>query len=132
MVAIENIKEVIKKGIHLFYAICTNDMIVNSKQASNIEIFVLAFFVECNRLFIADSILMNAIQKHIVDKYKSFLNVKKNVYHAILIENTTTVNNVIAYNNIYGCLNCNKMFELENKVNYSFSRFLVNEHNFRA
>lgn len=63
MRAIEKTKEISKKMIHLFYATCTNELIVYSKQASNIEIFILAFFIECNRLFIADSFFMDVFKK---------------------------------------------------------------------
>ncbi|WP_366185231.1 hypothetical protein [Flavobacterium ovatum] len=132
MVAIELIEKIIGNILRLTYSICTNDMIVNSKQASNIEIFILAFFVEYHRLFIADSMLVNAIQKQILDKYKLFVNAKRNVYNSILIEKIAEENQFMSYNNIYGSVNCNKMFELENKVNYSFSRFLVNEYNYKA
>jgi uncharacterized protein with PQ loop repeat len=107
-------------------------MIVNSKQASNIEIFVLAFFVESHRLFIADSLLVNAIHKHILDRYQSFVNTKRNVYKSIWVEKTAEENQFMSCYNFYESVNCNKMFELENKVNYSFSRFLVNEHNYKA
>jgi hypothetical protein len=51
--------------IHLIYSTCTNDLIVYSKQASNIEIFILAFLIECNRHFIADSLLMNVFKKYL-------------------------------------------------------------------
>ncbi|WP_367755553.1 hypothetical protein [Flavobacterium sp. WC2430] len=63
MSAIEKTKELSKKMIRLFYATCTNELIVYSKQASNIEIFILAFFIECNRLFIADSFFMDVFKK---------------------------------------------------------------------
>ncbi|WP_141672818.1 hypothetical protein [Flavobacterium crassostreae] len=72
MKAIEHTKQIFKKIIHLIYATCTNDIIVYSKQASNIELFIVAFFVECNRLFIADSIAMNAVQKHYFNKIQAY------------------------------------------------------------
>lgn len=86
MKAIEHIKKIIKNSIHLFYSICTNDLIVYSKQASNIEIFVLAFFIECNRLFISDSLFMNVVQKHLLVKIKTFVGSKYNIQNSILVE----------------------------------------------
>lgn len=68
MKAIQYTKQIIKKSIHLVYATCTNDLIIYSKQASNIELFIVAFFIEYNRLFIADTALMNAIQKQVLGK----------------------------------------------------------------
>jgi len=65
MRAIEHTKTISKKIIHLIYSTCTNDLIVYSKQASNIEIFILAFLIECNRHFIADSLLMNVFKKYL-------------------------------------------------------------------
>jgi hypothetical protein len=64
MRAIEHTKKMSNKMIHLFYSTCTNDLVVNSKQASNIEVFILAFFIECNRQFIADSLFMDILKKH--------------------------------------------------------------------
>ncbi|MEZ7499042.1 hypothetical protein QO200_09835 [Flavobacterium sp. Arc3] len=86
MKAIQHTKKIIKNSIHLFYSICTNDLIVYSKQASNIEIFVLAFFIECNRLFIADSVFMNAVQKHLLVKIRTFLASNNNIQSSILVE----------------------------------------------
>jgi hypothetical protein len=37
-----------KNSILLFYSTCTNDLIIYSIKASNIELFI---FIECNRLF---------------------------------------------------------------------------------
>lgn len=68
MKAIQYTKQIIKKSIHLVYSTCTNDLIIYSKQASNIELFILALFIEFNRLFIADTALMNAIQKQVLGK----------------------------------------------------------------
>jgi hypothetical protein len=65
MGAIEYIKKICKGIIQLFYATCTNDLILYSKQASNIEIFILAFFIECNRHFIADSLFMDVFKKYL-------------------------------------------------------------------
>jgi uncharacterized protein with PQ loop repeat len=132
MDAIELIQKIIGNILRLTYSICTNDMIVNSKQASNIEIFILAFFVESHRLFIADSMLVNAIHKHILDRNKSFVNAKRTVYNSIWVEKTAEENQFMSCYNFYESVNYNKMFDSENNANYSFSRFLVKEHNYRA
>lgn len=63
MGAIEHTKKISKKMIHLFYATCTNELIIYSKQASNIEIFILAFIIEINRHFIAEGFFMNLFKK---------------------------------------------------------------------
>ena len=68
MKVVQYAKEIIKKSIHLVYATCTNDIIIYSKQASNIELFIVAFFIECNRIFIADTVFMNMLQKEVVGK----------------------------------------------------------------
>lgn len=65
MGAIEYSKKISNGIIQLFYATCTNDLIVYSKQASNIEIFILAFFIECNRHFIAESLFMDVFKKYL-------------------------------------------------------------------
>jgi hypothetical protein len=86
MKAIQHTKKIVKNSIHLFYSICTNGLIVYSKQASNIEIFLLAFFIECNRLFIADSVFMNVEQKHFLVKIRTSVASKKNIQNTVLIE----------------------------------------------
>lgn len=63
MRVIEHTKKISNKVIQLFYCTCTNDLIVNSKQASNIEVFILAFFIEFNRQFFADGLFMNIFKK---------------------------------------------------------------------
>lgn len=47
----------------LFYSTCTNDLFI--KQSHNIEFFIVAFFIEFNRLFIADSLVMKVIKKNL-------------------------------------------------------------------
>lgn len=68
MKAVHYIQQTIKKSIHLVYATCMNDVIIYSKQASNIELFILAFFIEYNRLFIADTVFMNTLQNEVLGK----------------------------------------------------------------
>jgi hypothetical protein len=43
MKAVHYIKQTIKKSIHLVYATCMNDVIIYSKQASNISYLSLPF-----------------------------------------------------------------------------------------
>jgi uncharacterized protein with PQ loop repeat len=76
-------KQIIKQTTYLVYATCTNDLIIYSKQASNVELFVLAFLIECNRLFIADSILINVLQKRLYLKAKSLGIAKNNLQKSI-------------------------------------------------
>lgn len=91
MKAIEHTKQIIKKSIHLIYATCTNDLIIYSKQASNIELFILAFFIECNRLFIADSVAMNVLQKYYYSKMQAYATIKNTIaeHKWFEIKNTT-------------------------------------------
>jgi hypothetical protein len=102
MKAVQYTKQIIKKSIHLVYATCTNDVIIYSKQASNIELFIVAFFIEYNRLFIADTALMNAIQKEVLGKlvtsYRLYLSLAqvnwiktKNVIHELFVNNNEFV-----------------------------------------
>jgi hypothetical protein len=91
MKAIEHTKHIAKNIIHLVYSTCTNDLIVYSKQASNIELFILAFFIECNRLFIADSIAMNTLQKYYFKRMQAYVTIKNNItdHKWFEIKNTT-------------------------------------------
>lgn len=86
MKAIELIKTIVENGLHLFYAICTNDMIVCSKQASNIEIFILAFFVESHRLFIVDTVAAKNFNKFVIEDGKAAWQSIKLLYFFIFIQ----------------------------------------------
>lgn len=79
MKAIEYTKQIAKDVLHLFYATCTNDIVIYSKQASTMELFILAFLIECNRFFIIDSIAMNKFQKYYFRKRKIYVTIKKNI-----------------------------------------------------
>ena len=87
MKAIQYIQNISTAIIRLIYAVCTNDMIMYSRQASNIEVFVVAFFIEFNRLFIANSVFMNFLQKHLFLNIKKDFKYKSNFYKAIILEN---------------------------------------------
>lgn len=87
MEAIQYIQNISTAIIRLIYAVCTNDMIMYSRQASNIEVFVVAFFIEFNRLFIRNSVFMNFLQKHLLLNIKKDFKYKGNLYKVILLEN---------------------------------------------
>lgn len=102
--------------VRLIYAACTNDLIVNSKLASIIEDFLLAFCIEFNRLFIADSLLMNALQKHLIVKMKEYWNSKNNLYNIILTENKNTVLEFFNTHNTFRILDKLRLFEKSNSI----------------
>ena len=70
MKAIEYTNKVSTNILHLLYSTCTNDLVINSKQASIIEDFLFAFCIEFNRLFIADSLLMNVLKTKVIARMK--------------------------------------------------------------
>tara|TARA_R110000868_G_scaffold88906_5_gene247731 strand:- start:103 stop:534 length:432 start_codon:yes stop_codon:yes gene_type:complete len=111
MKVIQYTKQIIKKSILLFYSTCTNDLIIYSKQASNIELFILAFFIECNRLFIADSIAMNALQKYYYSRVQAYNAIKA----AIMLFDIKTKN--AALETFYPTKGFNNMYQEERIVN---------------
>ena len=98
MKAIQYAKQIIKKSIILFYSTCTNDLIIYSKQASNIELFILAFFIECNRLFIADSIVMNTFQKQVFEKLVTSYRLNLSLIQVNWIEAKQTIAELLTTN----------------------------------
>ena len=74
MRAIEYTNKVSTNILHLLYSTCTNDLVIHSKQASIIEDFLFAFCIEFNRLFIADSLLMNVLKTKVIAKMKMNIN----------------------------------------------------------
>tara|TARA_R110000868_G_scaffold117887_1_gene312979 strand:+ start:230 stop:664 length:435 start_codon:yes stop_codon:yes gene_type:complete len=98
MKAIQYAKQIIKKSIILFYSTCTNDLIIYSKQASNIELFILAFFIECNRLFIADSIVMNTVQKQVFEKLETSYRLNCSLIQVNWIEAKQTITELLTTN----------------------------------
>ncbi|NRT14100.1 uncharacterized protein with PQ loop repeat [Flavobacterium sp. 28A] len=112
MKVIQYTKQIIKKSIHLIYSTCMNDLIIYSKQASNIELFVLAFFIECNRLFIADSILMNVLQKQVLVKLSNYWNRNSKLANANWIEVKNTTNELLSNNRIF-----NGLYHKDNIIN---------------
>jgi hypothetical protein len=111
MKVIQYTKQIIKKSILLFYSTCTNDLIIYSKQASNIELFILAFFIECNRLFIADSVAMNTLQKHYYNRVQAYNAIKA----AIVLFDLKTKN--VALETFYGNKSFNNMYQEEHIIN---------------
>ncbi|NRS87173.1 hypothetical protein HNQ02_000073 [Flavobacterium sp. 7E] len=105
MKTIEHTKHIAKNIIHLVYSTCTNDLIVYSKQASNIELFILAFFIECNRLFIADSVAMNVLQKQVLVKLSNHWNINSNLikvnWTALKNHSNELLNNNTVFNSLY-------------------------------
>lgn len=113
MKAIQYTKRILKQTTYLVYATCTNDLIIYSKQASNVELFVLAFLIECNRLFIADSIFMNVLQKHLFVKTKSIWIAKNNFQRSIGTEIRSLVPEFFTSSVQY-----DDYFAEENMINY--------------
>lgn len=99
MKAIQYTKQIIKKSIHLVYSTCTNDLIIYSKQASNIELFIVAFFIEYNRLFIADTVFMNTLQKEVVGKLVTSYRLNLSLAQVNWIETKNAIVELFADNN---------------------------------
>jgi hypothetical protein len=104
MKAIEHIKNTGKKIIHLFYSVCTNDLIVYSKQASTIEIFALVFFIECNRIFITDSIYLSIFQKQVFVKINFFVENNNKIQYLTWIEVKNSALDFIDSKRLFGAL----------------------------
>ncbi|AWG21161.1 hypothetical protein FFWV33_06240 [Flavobacterium faecale] len=115
MKAIESIKIIIENGLHLFYATCTNDLIVNSKQSSNLEIFVLAMCIESNRMFLSNTTLAKSFEKHIIQNSHSIWQSIKLVYFFIFIESDLTKNYEVVTNDTFET-------ESATQIDYSFLR----------
>lgn len=119
MKAIQYTSKVSKIILRLFYCTCTNDLIVNSKRTCGVDDFLLAFCIEFNRFFIADSLLMNRLQQHLIVKAKVYLETKKSFCNAILTENKNAFLEFFTANNSNTIPNFNKMnsFERSNIAN---------------
>jgi hypothetical protein len=101
MKAVHYIKQTIKKSIHLVYATCMNDVIIYSKQASNIELFILAFFIEFNRLFIADTVFMNTLQNEVLGKLVTSYRVNLSLAQVNWVEIKNATAELLSTNNAY-------------------------------
>jgi hypothetical protein len=119
MKAVQYSSKASKTILSLLYSTCTNDLIVNSKRTCGVEDFLLAFCIEFNRFFIADSLLMNRLQEHLIAKTKVYLVTKKSFCNAILIENKNAFLEFFNSNNSNTISNFNKMnsFERSNMAN---------------
>lgn len=91
MRAIEYTSKVSTNILHLLYSTFTNDLVINSKQACIIEDFLFAFCIEFNRLYIADSILIKKLKKHLVEKTNMHLNACMRLYKSNFVETKNTV-----------------------------------------
>ena len=114
MKAIQYTTKVSTNILRLFYSTCTNDLVINSKQASVIEDFLLAFCIEFNRLFIADSLVMNLLQKHFIAKAKMCIDNTKQVFKDNFIEDRNAVLEFFSANENYSILNKMRLFEKTN------------------
>jgi hypothetical protein len=56
-----------QKSIHLVYATCMNDVIIYSKQTSNIS-YLSCLFYRVQPTFIADTVFMNTLQNEVLGK----------------------------------------------------------------
>ena len=118
MTAIEYTNKVSTNIINLIYSTCTNDLIVHSKQASIVENFLLAFCLEFNRLFIADSLLMKVLKEHVIVKTKEYCKSKKTYCNAVLIANRNAISDYFRVNNLVDRFNRAREFEIfSGKIN---------------
>lgn len=114
MKAIQYTKKVSTNILRLIYSTCTNDLVINSKQASVIEDFFLAFCIEFNRLFIADSLLMNVLQKHCIVKAKIYIDHTKSICRDNFLEDRNAFLEFFGSNENYSILNKMRLFEKTN------------------
>ena len=114
MKAIEYTNKLGTNILRLIYSTCTNDLVIQSKQASVIEDFLFAFCIEFNRIFIADSLLMNLLEKHLIVKTKVYLNNTKTLCKNNLVMNKNVVADFFNGTNNYYILNKLRIFEKSN------------------
>lgn len=118
MKAIEYTNKLSTNIINLIYSTCTNDLIVHSKQASILESFLLAFCLEFNRLFIADSLLMMVLKEQVIVKTKEYCKSKKTSCNAVLIANRNAISDYFRVNNLVDRFNRAREFEIfSGKIN---------------
>lgn len=86
MKAVIYINRIIENAVRLFYATCTNDLIVNSKQSGTLEIFFLAMCIESNRMFISNTTLAKSFEKHIIENSRTTWQSIKLMYLFIFIQ----------------------------------------------
>ena len=112
MKAIQYTKKLSNSIVHLMYCTCTNDTFVNSKQASILEDFILAFIIEFNRLFIANSLLIQVLKKHLFVKMDLSMANQKQIFIALFTEYKNGFLEVFNTNNFkFNKLNKLTMFE---------------------
>lgn len=108
--------------LNLFYSTCTNEMFINSRPTNILEDFIFAFFIEFNRLFIADSLVVNKLQKHIIEKTKQFINSKMNVCNVIVTQIRDMFLEVFETNTMFSVFYKLRLIDKKNSENYSFSK----------
>ncbi len=108
--------------LNLFYSTCTNEMFINSRPTNILEDFIFAFFIEFNRLFIADSLVVNKLQKHIIEKTKQFINSKMNVCNVIVTQIRDMFLEVFETNTMFRVFYKLRLIDKKNSENYSFSK----------
>lgn len=87
-------------------------MFVNSKPTSVLEDFFIAFIIEFNRLFIADSILMKILKKHLSVKMNWSMASQKQLFIAVFTEYKNGFSEVFNTNNYkFNKINKLTMFE---------------------
>ena len=123
MRAIEYTNKVSTNILHLIYSTCTNDLVINSKQASIIEDFLFAFCIEFNRLFIADSILMNKLKKNLVENTKMHLNTTMSLYKSNFVATKNTLLEFFNSENSFVSLDKITIFEKSTSEVYCVSKF---------
>ena len=114
MKAIEYTNKVSRNILHLLYSTCTNDLVIQSKQASIIEDFLFAFCIEFNRLFIADSLLINVLKKQLIAKMKMNFTEAITLCKNNIIENTSVVLEFFNADTKSGVFNTVTMFDRSN------------------
>ena len=124
MRAIEYTNKVSTNILHLLYSTCTNDLVIHSKQASIIEDFLFAFCIEFNRLFIADSLLMNVLKTKIIAKMKMNFNQATKLFKNNDIEIKETIRAFFNDDNKFPVLNKITMFDKINIEIYSLPKIL--------
>lgn len=118
MRTIEYTRKASSNIIKLFYCTCTNDVFVNSKQASLLENFFIAFLIEFNQLFIADSLLVNKLQSHLILKTKNYFVVNKEVCANIWMDYKNAIVEHFNFNTIVEKINETLILESPNKDYY--------------
>lgn len=123
MNVIQNSINITGNILNLFYSTCTNEMFVNSRPTSVLEDFIIAFLIEFNRLFIADSLIINKLQEHFIQKTRLHFREKKIEYKITLENFKFSLLNFINPNDFYTEFTAIEIDEKNHPLEYSFSNF---------